>query len=192
MTTLTASRSARLSDVEFLTAVEASVFGDRRVFLWGGRLYEKMAKTKAHAFVSFRIAKAVSAVLPPGWDVWHENPVRLDRKNVPLPDLAVLRGPEDRYRDERPQAEDAGLIVEIAVTSLAKDLGPQAAKYAGAGVSCYWVADARNRRLIEHRGPRVEGDMASYEVVRDLGPGDHIDVVLDGTVVGRIAVSDLF
>jgi Uma2 family endonuclease len=192
MTTLIASRAARLSDVEFLAAVEAGVFGDRRVFLWGGRLFEKMAKTKAHAFVAFRIAKLVSAVLPAGWDVWHENPIRLDEKNVPLPDLAVLRGPDDRYRDERPQPADVGLIVEVAVTSRAKDLGPQAAKYARAGVACYWVADVAHRRIIEHRGPRVEEGIASYEIVRDLVPGDQIDVILDGTVVGRVAVSDLF
>ena len=192
MSTLISARLARLDAAEFLAAIEAGVFGDRRVFLWGGRLCEKMAKTKAHAFVAFQVAKLVSAVLPEGWAVWHENPIRLIGNNVPLPDLAVLRGPNEQYRDRRPEPGDVGLLVEIAVTSRAKDLGPQAAKYARAGVACYWVADAKGRRIVEHRGPRVEGGVASYEIVREHGLGDQVEVVLDGVVVGRIAVSDLF
>lgn len=192
MPTLIPSRLACLNADEYFAGVEAGIFGDRRVFLWAGRLREKMAKTKAHAFVTFRIAKLVSAFLPEGWDIWHENPIALERLYVPLPDLAVLRGPDEQYRDRRPEPDDVGLLVEVAVTSRAKDLGPQAAKYAQAGVSCYWVADVRNRRIVEHRGPKVEGGVASYAIVREHGDGEHVELVLDGVAVGRIAVSDLF
>jgi Uma2 family endonuclease len=192
MTTLISARPARVDADEFFATIEAGVLGDRRVFLWGGRIFEKMAKTKAQAFVAFRIAKRISAALPDGWDVWHENPVRLDKKNVPLPDLAVLKGPDEQYRDRRPEPGDVGIIVEVAVTSLTKDLGPQAAKYARAGVPCYWVADVARRRIVEHRGPKVEEGVGSYETVRELGPGNEIDVILDAAAAGRIAVSDLF
>jgi Uma2 family endonuclease len=189
MTTLLSGRLARLDAAEFDAMIESGVFGDRRVFLWGGRIFEKMAKTKANAVIAFRIAKLATAVLPGGWDVWHENPIQLDRRNVPLPDLAVIRGPDSQYLDRRPQPNDVGILIEVPVTSLAKDLGPQAAKYARSGVACYWVVDARHRRVVEHRDPQPDG---TYATVREHGPGDEVEVILDGVTVGRIAVSDLF
>ena len=184
MTSLIDARVADLTGDEFSAMVEAGVFGDRRVFLWNGRVFEKMAKTTVHGFVGFRTAKAITAILPPGWAVWHEEPIRLGATYVPLPDLAVLRGPEDRYRSRHPEPEDVGLIVEVAVTSLAKDLGEQAAEYARAGVASYWVADVPNSRIIAHRDPRVEGEVASSGSVVRRGIGDEIELILDGVGVG--------
>lgn len=77
MPSLIDARVADLTGDEFSAMVEAGVFGDRRVFLWDGRACVKMAKTTVHGFVGFRIARAVTAILPPGWDVWHEEPIRL-------------------------------------------------------------------------------------------------------------------
>jgi hypothetical protein len=39
---------------------------DRRVFLLDGRLYEKMAKTKAHGYVGAAVTRAVNRRLPDG------------------------------------------------------------------------------------------------------------------------------
>ncbi len=192
MSTLISSRLARFDATEYFAGLEAGIYGDRRVFLWGGRLCEKMAKTKAHAFVEGTLSDALRAIVPAPWIVRGETPIRLGGKYVPLPDLLIVRGPWAGYRDRRPTPADVGLVVEVAVTSRAKDLGPQAAKYARAGVACYWVADVVHRRIVEHRVPRVEEGVASYEIVREHGVGDHIELILDGAVVGRVAVSDLF
>jgi Uma2 family endonuclease len=189
MTTVTASRVAKVSDDEYFAMVEAGVFGDRRVFLWGGRLFEKMAKTKAHVYLEGTISDALRAVALDPWIVRGENPLRLGGRYVPLPDVVVVRGPWSRYRDRRATPDDVGLVAEIAVTSLAHDLSVQAAVYARAEVACYWVVDALHRRVIEHRGPCPDG---TYATVREHGPGDHIDVVLAGALAGRIAVADLF
>lgn len=189
MTTLISGRIARLDDTEYFAMTEAGVFGDRRVFLWAGRLCEKMAKTRAHAFVEGTLADASRAVVPAPWLVRGENPLRLGGKYIPLPDILVVRGPWTAYRDRRPGPADVGLVVEVAVTNLGHDLGVQAAHYARAGVACYWVVDPGSRRVVAHREPSAEGTFAS---VVTHGPGDRIDVVLDGVVVGQVAVSDLF
>lgn len=189
MSTRIAGRPARLSEAEFLAGIEAGVFGDRRVFLWAGRLREKMAKAKPHVFVEGTLADALRAIAPAPWIVRGEDPVRLGGNYVPLPDVVVLRGPWVQYRDRRPTPRDVGLLVEIAVTSLAYELGPQAAAFARAGVACYWVADPLNRRVVEHRDPTPDG---VYESVSERGPGDEIELVLDGAAAGRIAVADLF
>jgi Uma2 family endonuclease len=192
MASLIDARVTDLTAEEFSVLLEAGVFGDRRVFLWAGRVCEKMAKANAHAFVAERISKAVGRLLPADWETWHENPIRLGRKHVPLPDFSVVRGPLDRYRRRNPQPDDIGLVVEVAVTSLAADVGKRAARYARSGVPCYWVADAVNRQIIAHRGPRVVGAVASSAAVERVSVGDEVELELAGVAIGRIALADVF
>jgi Uma2 family endonuclease len=139
----------------FFQMIEAGVFpSERRVFLWGGRLYEKMAKTTSHATTSVRIQDRLRVALPAEWLIWPETPIALDPQYAPLPDVTVVRGPLERYHRENrhPQVVDVGLIVEIAVSSLVKDLSIRAGIFARAMVPAYWVADVQGRRIIEHRG----------------------------------------
>ncbi len=77
----------------FTQMVEQGMFPrDRRVFLWGGRLYEKMAKSKPHSAVQNAFIQALTQRLPQGLFVGAENPVHLDETHLPLPDLVVIRG----------------------------------------------------------------------------------------------------
>ena len=111
---------------------------------------------------------------------------------MPLPDFSIIRGPLDRYRRRWPGPEDVGLVVEVAVTSLAADLGKRASRYARAGVPCYWVADAVNRRIIAHGRPRVVDGVASYATVECLEFGDEVELALADVVVGRVALAEIF
>jgi hypothetical protein len=73
--------------------VEAGLIpGDRRIYLRDGRLYEKMAKTRAHGYVRAAIDRAVNRRLPDDWSLWPESTIVLDPTNAPLPDFAVVRG----------------------------------------------------------------------------------------------------
>src|SRR3954447_12439349 len=65
---------------------------ERRVYLRDGRLYEKMAKTRAHGYVGARINMTLVPRLPAGWSLWPESTIVLDPKNAPLPDFAAIRG----------------------------------------------------------------------------------------------------
>ncbi|HWE35001.1 MAG TPA: Uma2 family endonuclease [Isosphaeraceae bacterium] len=192
MSSLIDARPARLRDTEFFAMVESGAFGDRRVYLWNGRLCEKMAKSTQHAFVNERISRAVRALLPDTWETWHENPVHLGRWHVPLPDFAVVRGPLDRYRDRGPEPADVGLVVEVAVTSLKADLGKRADRYAQFGVPSYWVADVGKGQIVEHRRLVVTAGVASYGDVRRLGASDEVELALGGAAVGRIPMTDIF
>ena len=148
----------------------------RRVYLWDGGLREKMAKTVAHAIAAVAIGEASRRRLPPGWLLWPENPIRLDARHAPLPDVPVVRGSLDDYRraNRHPVASDVGLLVEVSVTSLSADLGEVAEKYASALVPAYWVADVAGRRVIAHRAPRVvkgRGNYAGHRAVRARAGG---------------------
>src|SRR4051812_36136494 len=87
------------SDVYFQMVESGLIPTDRRVSLWDGRLYEKMAKTASHAAVHNACLTALSRRLGPGYSLGTENPVRLDQRHTPLPDLVVLRGEPLAFQD---------------------------------------------------------------------------------------------
>jgi Uma2 family endonuclease len=187
-------RIVDLTSDEFFRMIEAGVFApERRVYLWGGRLREKMAKTRPHATTFVRILEALRTRLPAMWLIWPENPIQLDARHVPLPDITIVRGTVEVYEteDRYPSAADVGLIVEVAVTSLPKDLGGRAEVFARAMIPAYWVADALGRKLVEHRGPRVVEGVGSYEHVRTLGRDEEVSLAFDGREVGPIPVREL-
>jgi hypothetical protein len=110
-----------------------------------------------------------------------------------LPDVTVVRGPLERYEAplRHPQVDDVGLIVEIAGSSLTRDLTLRAEMFARALVPNYWVADVRGRRIIEHSGLQVVDDVGSYSLVEERKRGDEIRLVLDGREIAVIPVNEL-
>lgn len=167
---------------------------DRRVFLRDGRLYEKMAKTKAHGFVGAAVTRAVDRRLPDGWSLWPESTIVLGPTNAPLPDFAVIRGanPLDFGDPERyPGPGDVGLLIEVAVTSLRDDLTSNLERYARALIPVYWVVDVPGRRILVHTGPQVGPDRGEYARVETYRPGQSLPLVLDGREVARIPFDEL-
>jgi Uma2 family endonuclease len=167
---------------------------DRRVFLSNGRLYEKMAKTKAHGYVGAAIDRAVNRRLPDGWSLWPESTIVLDPTNAPLPDFALVRGADpldfaapDRY----PGPGDIGLLIEVAVTSLHDDLTTALGQYARALIPVYWVVDVLGRRILIHTEPRVVDGRGEYARVETYRPGQSLPLVLDGQEVARIPFDEL-
>lgn len=92
----------------------------------------------------------------------------------PVPDIAVVEGPP-RAHARYPRT--ALLIVEIADTSLAMDLGDKASLYAAAGIADYWVVDVNDRRLHLFRNPQPDPAAkygSAYKQVTVLLPTDTI------------------
>ena len=100
-----------------------------------------------------------------------QNPVLLDRFNVPQPDLAVFRYRADRYRTGgRPTPADVLLLAEVSDSSLRFDRTVKLPLYARAGVGECWIVDLRGRILQAHRHPAG----GAYTSVETLGPGDRV------------------
>jgi Putative restriction endonuclease len=192
----TMEQPADITANEFFAMIEAQVFKpDRRLLLWDGRICEKMAKTAAHALTAIEIAETIQRKMPAGWVIWPESPIQLDPQHVPLPDIAVVRGPLSIYRvggkARYPTTLDVGLIIEVAVTSLPKDLKERAEKFARALVPVYWVADVQGHRMIEHLGPQILDGVGTYASVKTYGQVDVIDLVLDGKSIVKIAIAEM-
>jgi Uma2 family endonuclease len=165
----------------------AGLLGDLRVELIDGYLVKKMPKKPPHIGAVRSILNAFHCVLPPGWTVWNEDPVRIPDFDEPEPDVAVLRGPEEKYRNRIPDASDVAMIVEVAEATLERDRGEKLIAYARAGIAVYWIVNLVDRQIEVYTNP-ISGVFLSRV---DFVAGQHGTVVIDGIEVGRIAVSDI-
>lgn len=124
-----------------------------------------------------------------GYWVRVQMPLVLSQRSDPVPDLAVVIGTPRTLID---QPTSALLVVEVADTSLATDLGEKAMAYALAGIADYWVTDVNQKELIVHRNPqpdRTNALGASYANVTTFVAGQTISPL--AAPGATIAVSDL-
>ncbi len=179
----------------FLAMIEAEVFPDEaRVYLQDGRIYEKMAKTKPHTSHAYLIHQALFRQSREDWMVFAEGQFVMDDWNAKLPDISLVRAVDQRAylaSQEPMKSSDIVLAVEIAVTSLSRDLGENLERYARGMIPNYWVADVPGRRLLAHAEPRVVDGLGSYAKVEIILPGGAIDLNIDGQEAVRFAFEDL-
>ena len=175
---------------DFYRMIDRDIFPDEaRVGLWEGRIYEEMAKKQAHSFSWTKLNAALIPILPPGWSLWAECTITLGPDMAPLPDMLILRGVAEEYRVRRPEAADAGLVVEVADSSLKIDTGAKLAAYARAGVAVYWVLNVKDNAIHIYTDPiPAEGRYGSATTV---GLDGSVPFVLDGKPIAMLAASDL-
>jgi Uma2 family endonuclease len=165
----------------------AEVLDGCRVELIDGYLVRKMPKKPPHVWAVMCLVETIPSLLPPGWTWRKEDPVRIPAFDEPEPDLAVLRGSAEAYRDRLPDPSDVVLLVEVAETTLARDRGQKLAAYARCGIAVHWIVNLVDRQVEVYTGPGSDG----YASRVDFTAGQHVPVVIDGVEIGVIAVSDI-
>ena len=160
---------------------------DSRVELIDGRLVRKVTKNPPHTYSIFAVRDATAALMPPGWHVRQEGPVRVPPLSEPEPDISVVRGTAKTYKKRHPGPTDIALIVEVADSSLADDR-TLAVTYGAAGIPVYWIVNLRDRQVEVYTDP---DPAAGYRSRVDYQPGQDVPVVIEGQEVGQIAVADL-
>ena len=152
---------------EFYRAYGAGEFGDdKRWELIQGRIIEKMPLGPRHSYLADAIAHMLRDALEPSLLVREEKSVHLSFDTELVPDISVVGGIRADYEERHPGPEDAVLLVEVADTSTAKDLGEKAQSYARAGIADYWVVLVNEAAIAVHRQPSAEG---YQEIVRLMG-----------------------
>jgi Uma2 family endonuclease len=84
-----------------------------------------------------------------------QNPVRLDERTEPQPDLTVLRVRD--YRESLPLPEDVLLLIEVSDTTLRYDRGVKLPLYARAGIREVWIVDLPGETAERHTDPSGDG-----------------------------------
>ncbi len=74
----------------------------------------------------------------------------------PEPDLAIVHPPNARYKTCHPRAEDIFWLIEIADSTLDKDLGSKQKIYAQANIPEYWVMNVQQHQIIVLRDPQAD------------------------------------
>lgn len=99
-----------------------------------------------------------------------QNPVHLDDRSEPQPDVALLKPRADYYANAHPTPKNVLLIIEVADTSLDYDRKVKLPMYAGASILEVWLVDIPNDRIEVHKQPLKD----IYQEVRYVGRGQDL------------------
>ena len=159
-----------------------------RVELVEGVLYRKPMKKGPHSIAARETAGGLARLIPAeSYFVTREDPVRIPgRAGMPEPDISVVRGKSRDYT-EQPAGSDVALVVEVADKSLTFDRTEKLTSYASGGIPVYWIVNLVDRQVEVYSNPGPDG----YRTREVFAPGANVPVVVDGTLLGQIAVVDI-
>ncbi len=183
----------RMSMEKYEAMVESGVFTKRDRFqLLEGLLVAIMTENPPHAIACELCSEVLKRVLPTGWHVRSDRPLRIPaRTSEPEPDLVVARGEIRDYRKRHPEPVDVSLVIEVADSSLEEDRTVMARIYGGGGVARYWIINLVDHQVEVYSQPSGTAEPLGYRHCEIFRPGQSIAVVIDETEAGRIAVADI-
>src|SRR5271157_2688603 len=113
----------RLSIAQYEAMVASGVFTKRdRLHLINGFLVAKMTEYPPHAAACEGVRQAIVPLLPPGWSVRSDKPLKIPNCNsVPEPDVVVVQGTWRDYERRHPEPPQVPLVVEVSSSSLLED-----------------------------------------------------------------------
>jgi Uma2 family endonuclease len=181
----------RFSVDEYHRMIQAGILDeDDPVELLEGYVVLKMPRNPPHDTALQLVRKRIEALLQPGWDTRIQSAVTLP-DSEPEPDVAVVRGDERTYATRHPGPADVGLLVEVSDSTLQRDRDDKGRIYARAGIPAYWIVNLIDRQVEVLSGPSGPAPTPAY-VQRQVFPGGTaVALVLDGNVIGAVAVQSL-
>jgi Uma2 family endonuclease len=163
------------------------ILDDDRIELIDGYLLKKMGKKPPHVWAVHTTEELLRALLPPGWCIRREGPVRIPDFDEPEPDLALAEGTRAFYRTRHPEPSEIALLIEVAEAALARDRGEKRVAYARGTIPVYWIVNLIDRQAEVYPNPRS----GKYRSRRTYKPGHDVPVVVEGVEVGRIAAAGI-
>lgn len=144
---LEAPSSPRWSLDEYHRAIEAGVFGDRRIELIAGALYEMPPMGEPHIGALRYLAELFFGALGRGRTL-SQMPIILPRDGEPEPDIAVA----EAGAPLKPRAEQVQLVIEVSYRTRQFDRGLKLEAYLADGVREVWIIDLVEQCALVYRG----------------------------------------
>ena len=113
--------------------------------------------------IAKRSTKYLEELLAGRADIRFNGPITLS-DSEPEPDIAIVRLPESTYSDRHPKPDDIFWLIEVAKTSLKKDLDLKASIYASAEIQEYWVLDLSSKQIVVFQEPQ-NGQYVAQRVI---------------------------
>ena len=131
--------------------IESGLLDDRSLELINGEIIQMSPEGIAHSFYCRGTAKYLRQVLGERAEISEAHPIMIPNDSEPEPDIAILRTPDTLYQHRHPLPADVFWLIEIANTTLVKDLGVKKDLYALAGIPEYWVMNLQTLKLVVFR-----------------------------------------
>jgi Uma2 family endonuclease len=181
----------RFSVAQYLKLAGQEFFGsESKVELINGLVVEKMTRYAPHDGTLALLYAWFVRHLPRAWVPRCQLGLVL-ALSVPEPAIAVVRGPEETYQRRQPRAADAGLLVEVAESSLEYDRQVKGPLYAEARIAEYWIVNVLDLQVEVYTQPRG-GKSPGYRQRTDYARRAAVPLVLDGQASGKLALTGLF
>jgi Uma2 family endonuclease len=135
---------------QFHAASDAGVFEGRNAILVDGEILEMPAPNPPHNSGVELVCMALRPAFGNGYWIRGQTALDLSLDIDPVPDVAVILGSP---RTVITQPTTALLVIEVADTTLATDLGLKSHLYAQANILDYWVLVLNNLCLHVFRNP---------------------------------------
>lgn len=143
--------TAKWSLQDYHQMIEVGLLDERKVELVNGEIIEMSPEGAPHSSYCGEIAEYLRRILGDRAKVREAHPITLANNSEPEPDIAIVRNRPTLYRDRHPDPEDIFWLIEIANSTLAKDLGMKKDLYADAGIAEYWVLNLQTLTLVVFR-----------------------------------------
>ena len=153
---------AKWSVAQYHQMIAAQIFNDQSVELIAGEIVEMSPETPLHYNTAKRGVRYLEELLKGKAEVRFNGAITL-ADSEPEPDIAIVRLPESRYDEHHPYSEDIYWLVEVANTSLKKDLELKKSIYATANIQEYWVLDLAGKKIHVFRNSQGD-DYSSYQI----------------------------
>ena len=154
---------------DFNTMTEQGLFDPTdRLELIEGEIIEISPIGKLHARAVNFLSNLLVQLFKGEFVVSTQNPIVLDDRSEPQPDIAILRHKSDFYKESHPHAVDVLLVIEVADTTVEYDRTIKLPKYASAGIPEAWFIDLNAERVEVHTDPKDK----TYSVVKIYQRGE--------------------
>lgn len=164
---------------EYHRMAEAGIFGaEERVELLEGNIIWKSPKGTAHRSAVGRTNYLLKNRLGNRAWISIQDPITLNERSEPEPDIAVVKLDPLDYADHHPTPPEVYLVIEVADSSLKLDCKTKAKAYSKAGIKDYWVLDVVSRQLHVFREPTQDGYQSEVVLSEDatISPLDFPDL----------------
>lgn len=172
----------RLAEIGVLTEKD-------RVELLEGWIVPKMIRSPGHDGVLHQVSDLLRTMLPADRCIRIQSAITT-ADSEPEPDMAVVVGPQNRYRTRHPRADEVAIVIEIASSSLKHDSTVKSRVYARAGIACYWVIDITTLQIHVYSNPCSDPNSGEYTHCQTFTMADRVPVVIDGTACGALSVAE--
>ena len=154
---------------------------DARVELLDGQIIDRMPIGPFHGGTVKSLIELFSEVAKRRYLVSAQDPVRLNDRSEPEPDLMLLKPRADKYKSRHPKPEDVYLIIEVADSTLQFDREEKIPAYGAAGIAEAWLVNLPEQKIEVYREPHYTG-YASKTILRPgekAKPSAFPDVIID-------------